>query len=210
MSVRVGSPSAERGTLNSKQTESVAKGTETRAVRELVDTNSLSTYFREMSRTPLLTPERESELAVEIATRDEHVWAEILSYPGSVEHVLRVTEQLMLAERIDVQASEFRRLRGAATRAKKLRRKATQASLERAACKAAAALRRLDLQHKVLDEVLAELAHIRVTRSPRAGKTALGFSAASQGFREHLDRVRTRRDAALASRNRANDAIAVM
>src|SRR4051812_6132990 len=56
------------------------------------DKHGLLHYFRDMAHTALLTPEREVELAQAIEAKETDLWAEILSFAPSLEHLLAVIE----------------------------------------------------------------------------------------------------------------------
>ena len=87
--------------------------------------STLMSYFRDMTGTALLTPERETELAKEIEARETEIWTTLLAYPPAVDHVLKRIESLL-----DNSLPDFRALRRASTRAKKVRTKAAQTGLE--------------------------------------------------------------------------------
>src|SRR6187397_223439 len=102
--------------------------------------STLMAYFRDMTGTALLTPERETELAKEIEEREIGTWVAMFSHAPAVEHLIGRVEALL-----DNSLAEFKNLRRAATRAKKARTKAVQQSLELSARKVGVKLRALDI-----------------------------------------------------------------
>src|SRR5690606_17413370 len=108
--------------------------------------STLMAYFRDMTGTALLTPERETELAKEIEDRESQIWTALLSHPQAVEHMVARVESLL-----DNSLPEFRNLRRLATRARNARTRASQQALETCARKVAAKLRVLDVDRRVLE-----------------------------------------------------------
>ena len=149
--------------------------------------STLMAYFRDMTGTALLTPERETELAKEIEANEVGIWAALLSNPATVEHMIERVEALL-----DNSLSDFRTLRGAATRARKARTKAGQTALETAARKVGGKIRALDVDQRISDALLDEAA--------RLGRGASGPTA--RAMTAWTDRVRAAERRAIASRNK--------
>ena len=149
--------------------------------------STLMAYFRDMTGTALLTPERETELAKEIEANEVGIWSALLSSPATVEHMIERVEALL-----DNSLSDFRTLRGAATRARKTRTKAGQTALENAASKVGSKLRTLDVDQRLIEALLDEAA--------RLGRTTTGPSART--IKAWSDRVRAAERRAITSRNK--------
>jgi RNA polymerase primary sigma factor len=174
----------------------LAEGTARKPAPE-TPSSSLLAYFRDMTQNPLLTPEREVELAKEIEARETDTWIEVFSYGPVVGHLLAVVEVLL-----ENSLREFRSLRAASTRARKSRTKGAQEALLRSAAKAAQKIRPLDLDHAMLDVVLTEIAHLKATRRGRVVRGKPSFSPAARPFRDYVDRVRQRQRTSTESRNK--------
>jgi RNA polymerase primary sigma factor len=149
--------------------------------------NTLMAYFRDMTGTALLTPERETELAKEIEAREITIWGALLSCPATVEHMIARIEALL-----DNSLPEFRALRGAATRTRKARTKASQAALEVSARKVGAKLRALDVDQRLIESLMDEAA--------RLGRAATG--PAGRSVTSWVNRVRIAERNAITSRNK--------
>jgi RNA polymerase primary sigma factor len=165
--------------------------------------STLMAYFRDMTGTALLTPERETELAKEIEERELTTWVSVLSHAPAVEHMIGRVESLL-----DNSLPEFRNLRRAATRAKKARTKAAQQSLEACGRKAAVKLRALDIDRAIIEALLDEL-H-RLEKRPVASSRVRRAAAAAGGneltggraLTSWVERVRKSESAAIQSRNK--------
>ncbi|HWM88036.1 MAG TPA: hypothetical protein VNO33_19415, partial [Kofleriaceae bacterium] len=105
-----------------------------------------------MTGTALLTPERETELAKEIEAREIEIWTTLLGYPAAADHVLKRIEALL-----DNALPEFRALRRAATKAKKVRTKAAQTALETVGRRIGAKLLSLDVDRRVIESVMGDV-----------------------------------------------------
>lgn len=157
----------------------------------------LVSYFQGMSRNALLNPKQELELAQEIEEREIRVWSELLSYAPTVDYVLRTVEA-----HLENSIAEFRSLRGAATKARRSRSRATQTALERAARRGAERLRVLDLDRQVRDAVVEELEHVRARGHGRTLPGKPSFSVRARGFSRQLRAIGAREQEALDARNR--------
>jgi len=167
-----------------------------RRVTRQQDKNGLFSYFKEMTGTALLTPEREVELAKAIESKEEDAWTEILSFAPATEHVIQVVETCM-----ENALREFAPLLEAANAVKKVRTKSAQQDLTARARTVAKELRALDLDHKTLDVALAEIAHIRTTKKSRVVTTKLPFGPSSKAFLAYVARVRSHQVNAVGLRN---------
>ncbi len=158
-------------------------------------------YFRDMTGTALLTPERETELAKEIEGREIEIWTSLLGYTPAVDHVLKRVESLL-----DNSLPEFRALRRAATRAKKARTKASQQALEAVARRIGAKLLSLDVDRRVIESVMADvrrLARRPAGRGSQASRRRVqGLVTESRAFQTWVERVGDREQDAIESRNK--------
>jgi RNA polymerase primary sigma factor len=161
--------------------------------------STLMSYFRDMTGTALLTPERETELAKEIEARETEIWTTLMAYPPAVDHVLKRIESLL-----DNSLPDFRALRRACTRAKKVRTKAAQTGLESVARRIGAKLLSLDVDRRVIESVLSDVRRLarRPSASAQARRRVEGMPTASTAFRGWVDRVRQREADAIESRNK--------
>ncbi len=161
--------------------------------------STLMSYFRDMTGTALLTPERETELAKEIEAREIEIWTTLLAYPPAVDHVLKRIESLL-----DNSLPEFRALRRSSTRAKKVRTKAAQQGLEAVARRIGTKLLSLDVDRRVIESVLSDVRRLarRPSASAQARRRVEGMPTASTAFRAWVDRVRQREADAIESRNK--------
>jgi RNA polymerase primary sigma factor len=159
--------------------------------------STLMAYFRDMTGTALLTPERETELAKEIEGREVEIWAALLGYPAAVDHVLKRIESLL-----DNSLPEFRAVRRSATRARKVRTKAAQQGLEGVARRVGTKLLSLDVDRRVVESVLTDVR--RLARRPvvAARRRVHGLPTESRAFRDWVERVREREQEAIESRNK--------
>ncbi len=114
--------------------------------------NNLEVYFRDVSEHQLLDAAGEVRLATQIEAAGVRVWTELLSYPPEVARVIEIVGACM-----DNHLRDFRALAAAAERARETRRKGDREALEGLATTCAEQLRRLDLDRKYRDHVLAEL-----------------------------------------------------
>ena len=160
--------------------------------------STLMSYFRDMTGTALLTPERETELAKEIEGREVEIWTALLAYPPACDHVLKRIESLL-----DNSLAEFRVLRRASTRARKVRTKAAQVALESAARKVGAKLLALDVDRRVVESVLADVHRLaRRSPAPSARRRVQGLPTASRAFRAWVEQIDSREHDAIESRNK--------
>ncbi|HKE16560.1 MAG TPA: sigma-70 family RNA polymerase sigma factor, partial [Kofleriaceae bacterium] len=153
-----------------------------------------------MTGTALLTPERETELAKEIESREIEIWTALLAYPPSVDHVVKRIESLL-----DNSLPDFRALRRSATRTKKVRTKAAQLGLESVARRIGTKLLSLDVDRRVIESVLSDvrrLARRGASSQQVARRRTEGLPTASAAFRTWVDRVRQRERDAIGSRNK--------
>ena len=164
--------------------------------------STLMAYFRDMTGTALLTPERETELAKEIEEREIATWVSMFSHAQAVEHVICRVESLL-----DNSLPEFKNLRRAATRAKKARTKAAQTSLEACGRKAAVKLRALDIDRAIIEALLDEV-H-RLEKRPAPGSSRIRRPGASSGeptggraLAAWVERVQKTEQASIRSRNK--------
>jgi RNA polymerase primary sigma factor len=176
-----------------------AGGVRAPARRRESQESTLMAYFRDMTGTALLSPEREIELAKEIEGREIEIWVALFSHAPLVDHLLRRVESLL-----DNSLPEFKHLRRAATRAKNARTKATQAALELCARKIAGKLRSLDVDRRLIESSLDEVQRLRKSGPPtHPRRTAHGApQQPSRALASWAVRVADREDAALRSRNK--------
>jgi RNA polymerase primary sigma factor len=158
-------------------------------------------YFRDMTGTALLTPERETELAKEIEGRETEIWTALLSYPAASDHVLKRVESLL-----DNSLPEFRALRRSATRARKVRTRAAQQGLEAVARRIGAKLLSLDVDRRVIESVMADTRRLgrrtAAGSSPASRRRIQGLPTQSRAFTAWIQRVRQREQDAIESRNK--------
>ena len=162
--------------------------------------STLMSYFRDMTGTALLTPERETELAKEIEGREIEIWTALLSYPAAVEHVLKRIESLL-----DNSMAEFRALRRASTRARKVRTRAAQVALEGVARRIGTKLLAFDVDRRVIDSVLTDLYRLSrqpPSRSAEARRKVQGLPVQSRAFDSWTERIHQREQEAIESRNK--------
>jgi RNA polymerase primary sigma factor len=162
--------------------------------------STLMSYFRDMTGTALLTPERETELAKEIEGREIEIWTALLAYPPASDHVIKRIESLL-----DNSLPEFRALRRAATRARKVRTKPAQLALETAARKVGGKLLALDVDRRVVESVMADVHRVarRSAPGPQPGRRRVqGLPTASRAFRAWVEQVDMREHDAIESRNK--------
>jgi RNA polymerase primary sigma factor len=144
--------------------------------------NSLVAYFRDMTSTALLTPQREVQLARAIEDAEVDQWAALLSHPPMVGHMVDVAAAVL-----DNSLPEFRTLRAAATRAAKTRSKASMTSLVNQARVVGAKLRALDVDRSVLDRLMNDAASAR-TGKLLGGVKAVGGAKAIAAWHERIER----------------------
>ena len=161
--------------------------------------STLMSYFRDMTGTALLTPERETELAKEIEGHEVEIWTALLSYPAAVEHVLKRVESLL-----DNSMTEFRALRRASTRARKERTRAAQHGLEGVARRIGAKLLALDIDRRVIESVLADVSRLNRTPVGRvdARRKVHGMAVQSRAFEAWVERIHQHEQDAIDSRNK--------
>ncbi len=163
--------------------------------------STLMAYFRDMTGTALLTPERETELAKEIEEREISTWVSLLSHAPAVEHMIGRVESLL-----DNSLPEFKNLRRAATRGKKVRTKAAQQSLETSARKVGVKLRALDIDRALIEALLDEVHRLdkRPVATGRARRPTAGGAtpAAGRAVTAWAERVRQSEQSSIRSRNK--------
>jgi RNA polymerase primary sigma factor len=146
-------------------------------------TSALTAYFHEIAGHGILRPEDELSLARDIEARDVELWRALLTYPPLADYLLRLIES-----RLDNSLAEFRSLRAALTRLRRQRTKATRTALDRAADRAAIALRPLDLDQEHIAAVLQEVRRLATGAAPRAG-ARLSLRPDSAAFRDFVARI---------------------
>jgi RNA polymerase primary sigma factor len=114
--------------------------------------NFLAVYFREMARLTVLRPEEEFQAARRIEEVEIALWDHLFEYLPVVEHLLRVIERTL-----ENSIAEFRLLRRRSAEYRRHPRAVNLARLQRAALRAAARVRLLDIDKRILDVVLREL-----------------------------------------------------
>jgi RNA polymerase primary sigma factor len=119
-------------------------------LREAPD-GSLVSYFRDMTGTALLTPEREVSLARAIEDAEIEQWVALLSHPPALAHMLATVESIL-----GNSLPEFRTLRAAATKLTRQRTKAAAQALLVQARGVGGKLRALDVDHAVLERLRAD------------------------------------------------------
>jgi RNA polymerase primary sigma factor len=163
--------------------------------------STLMAYFRDMTGTALLTPERETELAKEIEERELTTWVAMFAHAPAVEHMTERVESLL-----DNSLPEFKNLRRAATRAKKARTKAAQQSLESCARKIASKLRALDIDRAVIEALFDEVQRLEKRPANGGGRarraSATSEPTAGRAMAAWAERVRTAEQASIRSRNK--------
>ena len=162
--------------------------------------STLMAYFRDMTGTALLTPERETELAKEIEEREIATWVSLFSHAPAVDHMVARVESLL-----DNSLAEFKNLRRAATRAKKGRTKATQLSLETCARKVGVKLRALDIDRAIIEALLDEVHRLekRPVATGRGRRPTTGSGAApSRATSAWVERIQQSEQASIRSRNK--------
>ena len=162
--------------------------------------STLMAYFRDMTGTALLTPERETELAKEIEEREIATWVSLFSHAPTVEHLITRVESLL-----DNSLAEFKNLRRAATRTKKARTKATQLSLETTARKVGVKLRALDIDRAIIEALLDEVHRLakRPTATGRGRRPTPGSGTMpTRATSAWAERVQQSEQASIRSRNK--------
>jgi RNA polymerase primary sigma factor len=140
--------------------------------------NSLVSYFRDMTSTALLTPEREVSLAKAIEDAEVEQWAALLSHPAATGHMLDVATAVL-----GNSLPEFRTLRASATRASRARTKSAQESLLAQARAVGAKLRALDVDRSVLERLMEE-----VSGAGEDGRPAFGAPKVVAAWRQRIAR----------------------
>ena len=161
--------------------------------------STLMSYFRDMTGTALLSPERETELAKEIEGHEVEIWTALLSYPAAVEHVLKRVESLL-----DNSMTEFRALRRASTRARKVRTRAAQVALEAVARRIGAKLLALDIDRRLIESVLGDVSRLSRTPVGRVDprRKVHGMAVQSRAFEAWVERIHQHEQDAIYSRNK--------
>ena len=162
--------------------------------------STLMAYFRDMTGTALLTPERETELAKEIEEREIATWVSLFSHAPTAEHLITRVESLL-----DNSLAEFKNLRRAATRSKKARTKATQLSLETTARKVGVKLRALDIDRAIIEALLDEVHRLakRPTATGRGRRPTTGSGTTpTRATSAWAERVQQSEQASIRSRNK--------
>jgi RNA polymerase primary sigma factor len=160
------------------------------------DKHGLLRYFREMTHTALLTPEREVELAQRIENQEIDLWTHLLSFAPSLDHLLAVVELCH-----ENSLKEFRSLRKNAEKLKKQKTKAVENALSKDARAIAKKMRAVDLDHVVLEAVLAEVAHLAAEKQGLMVREKTSFNPASERFQKFAAQVRAHQDGAISLRN---------
>ncbi len=160
------------------------------------DKHGMLHYFREMTHTPLLTPEREVELAQKIEAKEVDLWVEVLSFAPALEHLLQVVELCQ-----ENSLKEFRGLRRAAEKLREQKSKANEQHLRKSSIATAKKLRAVDLDHVVLEAVIAEVKHLVFHKQGLMVRDKLAFNPGAEGFRQFYGRLRAHQDEAVALRN---------
>jgi RNA polymerase primary sigma factor len=159
--------------------------------------STLMAYFRDMTGTALLTPERETELAKEIEQREIATWVSLFSHAPAVEHLLGRVESLL-----DNSLPDFKNLRRAATRAKKARTKAAQQSLEACAGKVAGKLRALDIDRALVEALLDEVKRAEKRPAAPARRRPATDATGGRALASWKERVYKSEASAIQSRNK--------
>lgn len=155
--------------------------------------NFLAKYFRDMSALDVMPPQQEFESARKLEALELAIWSVMLSYAGSVDYVVALIEM-----RLDNSANELKSLRRVASAARRSPTKAHLTKLERAAERAALALRSMDTDRETMEALLADLQKLGRGAPPRAAVKPPRQSAA---LRAWLSRVAAAERAAEVARN---------
>jgi RNA polymerase primary sigma factor len=134
-------------------------------------------YGRAMDRSALLDREEERALALEIEERAHALWTTLLSHPGSAGPAARLA-----AERLPSAAAILRPVEHAASEAARRVARARPA-LARAARAASPRLHALDLDHVVVDEIVAQPR----TRGRHARAVAAAAAAVADARRRFVE-----------------------
>ncbi|RMH42454.1 MAG: sigma-70 family RNA polymerase sigma factor [Deltaproteobacteria bacterium] len=166
------------------------------AARPQSDGGFLSAYFREMADLEVMPPEQEFVAAKDIETLELLAWERMLTYPPLADVVADAIEA-SLGHPVE----ELRAVRRAAADARRSHAKANRTRLRRAALKAAAALRPLDVDHRHSEAALAEIERIAAGEAPRGSSRRVRIRRDSAAFRGYVARVRDAHRGAARARN---------
>jgi RNA polymerase primary sigma factor len=157
-------------------------------------------YAHAAAQNPVLDAQSERELAREITERAAELWSLPLADPAIAPFAVRFT-----AERIPAAKRPLAGVEGALARARSARDAASRRALRSAADKASQRLIELDLDHEVIDELVADLDSAR--RDPDlARKGELGRAATTQAFARRVDAIQRAAAAVASSRHRLANA----
>jgi RNA polymerase primary sigma factor len=145
--------------------------------------NFLALYFREMAHLTVLRPEEEFQAARRIEEIEIAIWETVFEHVPLIEHLVKVIECAL-----DNSVGEFKSLRRVLTERRRTPRGVRQDRIRRAALRAAARVRQLDIDKRILDAVLGALR--RLSR----GETTLAeerfpVSARSRSFRRYYAEI---------------------
>ncbi len=149
--------------------------------------DALTPYFREMSSGGLLDAAQEAALSAKLRTEEENLWHATLSFAP----LLRSITDRIIEELDEKKMVSFRSIRTATTRHQKTPSKKSQDALERAARKAAVALRERDPDQDILLGILGAIEN-----------RELSYDGNKDDYQNYYLSLRSLQDQANQTRNR--------
>lgn len=146
--------------------------------------NFLAIYFKEMAELDVLRPEEEFRQARAIEQIELDIWDRLLTYPPLLDYTLKVIELTL-----ENSLTEFRTLRRACFEHKKAPSKAHLEKYNKTARKISEKLRVLDIDKRILDAVLREVAHVAREGSGRMVEGRWAVAHRSASFRRFYGEV---------------------
>jgi RNA polymerase primary sigma factor len=146
--------------------------------------NFLALYFREMANLTVLRPEEEFQAARRIEEIEITLWERIFEFVPVIDHVLKVVERTL-----DNSFAEFKPVRRLVAEAKRDPDAVSPARITRGALKAAARIRQLDIDKRILDVVLTELRRIAAGETGLVIDERLSFSPRHRAFKKYYAEV---------------------
>ncbi|HEY3354255.1 MAG TPA: sigma-70 family RNA polymerase sigma factor, partial [Polyangia bacterium] len=142
--------------------------------------NFLALYFREMSNLTVLRPEEEFQAARRIEEIEITLWAKIVEFVPVIDHLFKVVERTL-----DNSIAEFKPVRRLIREHELHPESVSEERVTKAALKAAARVRQLDIDKRILDVVLTELRRIAAGAHNLVVDEHLAFTARNRGFKKY-------------------------
>ena len=143
----------------------------------------LATYFKDLTKLPLLGPASEYELARRIGIMEEVLWVQVLSFAPITAHLIGLIEG-----DVGKPVPEFRALHGAA-RDVVAQQKTASKELSQAAGPASTKLRQIDLDRIFVTAALEEIKTIDAAVKDGQGTTALAVTVPPQIWQNYVQGI---------------------